>query len=106
MKKLTFCVMAFGLLLITAPAQLKAAALDSNPVAADSTAVAALVNTLTIRLDEIALMDRAELRPAERRALRKEVRSINKQLKVIESGGVYISVGALLIVIILLILLL
>jgi hypothetical protein len=108
MKKLTVYAMTFGLFLLAIPIQLNAATLDSNPVAADSTALvgAALVNTLTIRLDEIALIDRTNLRPAERRELRREVRSINKQLKAANSGGVYVSVGALLVVIILLILLL
>ncbi|MBK8568179.1 MAG: hypothetical protein IPN76_33960 [Saprospiraceae bacterium] len=106
MKNLIFCVMTTSLLLLAVPAQLKAVTSDENPVAADSAANVALVNTLTIRLDEIASIDRAKLRPTERRELRKEVRSINKQLKAANSGGVYISVGALLIVIILLILLL
>lgn len=108
MKKLTLCVMTFSLLLLAAPIQLNAAALDSNPIAADSIAISekAVVNTLTARLDEIALIDRTKLSPTERRELRKEVRSINKELKAANSGGVYVSVGALLVVIILLILLL
>lgn len=104
MKKLTLCITAIGLFLLATPMQMNAATLEPVPVAADSTAIA--VNSLILRLDEIALIEKAALRPAERRALRKEVRSINKQLKAANSGGVYISVGALLIVIILLILLL
>ncbi len=108
MKKLTFCIITFSLLLLAAPVQLSAAGLAANPVTADSTAAAeaALVNTLTLRLDEIALIDRTSLRTAERRELRKEVRSINKQLRAINNGGIFISAGTLLLVIILLIILL
>jgi hypothetical protein len=108
MKKFTLCLTFFSLLVLTVSAPLKAVTIDANLIEGDSVTVAeiALVHTLSARLDEITLIDKASLRPAERRALRREVRSINKQLKAADSGGVYISVGALLIVIILLILLL
>lgn len=101
-------MIAFSLLLLLIPMRSNAAALGTNPMETDTMTIveSALVNTLSIRLDEIALIDRAKLRPIERRELRKEVRSIKKQLRAANSGGVYISVGALLIVIILLILLL
>jgi hypothetical protein len=108
MKKLTLCLTFFSLLVLTVPVQLKAVTMYANPIEGDSASAVeiALVNTLSARLDEIALIDKASLPRSERRALKKEVRSINKQLKAANSGGVYISVGALLIVIILLILLL
>jgi hypothetical protein len=108
MKKFTLCLTFFSLLVLAVPAQLKAVVMEANLIEGDSATVTetALVNTLSARLDEIALIDKSSLRPAERRALRREVRSINKQLKAAVSGGVYISVGALLLVIILLILLL
>ncbi len=108
MKKLTICLMSFSLLLLAVPVQLNAATLDINPVAADSITIAetAVVNTLTARLDELSLIDKASLRPAERREMRREVRSINKQLNAINNGGVYISVGTLLLIIILLVILL
>jgi hypothetical protein len=57
------------------------------------------------RLDEINRIDKSKLTSAERVKLRKEVRTINKSLKEI-SGGVYLSVGAIIIIILLLILLL
>lgn len=56
------------------------------------------------RLEEIKAMDLKSLPRAERRALRKEVKEIDQ--KVQDSGYVYISVGALVIIILLLILLL
>jgi hypothetical protein len=60
---------------------------------------------LITRLAEINAMDKSDCNFSEKRALRKEKRSIKKRLSS-DGGGIYISVGALLIVIILLILLL
>lgn len=58
------------------------------------------------RLAEIQSLDKSKMSRHEKRALRKEVRSIKRGLGEASSGGVYLSVGALLLVIILLILLL
>lgn len=106
MKKLLLSVMTFCLLLLLVPAQSNAAT-EPIPIIGDSIAVVetARVNALLARLGEISLIDRTTLRPPERKELRKEVRSIKKELRE-RGGGVYISGGALLIVIILLILLL
>lgn len=60
---------------------------------------------LLLRLDQIKAMDKTELSGTEKKNLRKEVKEIKKELKVI-SGGVYLSVGAVIIIILLLILLL
>lgn len=57
------------------------------------------------RLEEIKGMNKSELSGSEKKELRKEVREIKKEMKAI-SGGVYLSVGAIIIVILLLILLL
>lgn len=57
------------------------------------------------RLDEIKGMTKSELSKAEKKSLRKEVREIKKEMKAI-SGGVYLSVGAIIIIILLLILIL
>src|SRR4051812_11476299 len=58
---------------------------------------------LTKRLEEIKSMDVENMSRSEKRALRKEVKHIEKTMA---TGGVYISVGALLIIVLLLILLL
>lgn len=60
---------------------------------------------LTKRIDVLQSIDRSELNRTEKRNLRKERKEINKELKAV-SGGVYLSVGVLLLVIILLIILL
>jgi len=56
------------------------------------------------RLNEIKNMDMTELDGPQKRALRQEVREIEKTTAV--GGGVYISIGGLLLIIILLIILL
>ena len=61
--------------------------------------------TLLLRLDEINKMDMSKLKSSEKKNLKKEVRSINHKLKTI-SGGVYISAGAAILIILLLIILL
>jgi ribosomal protein S6 len=57
------------------------------------------------RLEEINALDKSEMSRLEKKGLRKEVKEIKKEMKVI-SGGVYLSVGAIIIIILLLILLL
>lgn len=101
MKKITLWLATAMLLLTVAPVQAEA---DSNrkplstPV--ETTETRALLN----RLEEIDAMDKSTLSRVEKKALRKEVREIEKAVKA--SGGVFLSVGALLLIIILLIVLL
>jgi hypothetical protein len=68
-------------------------------------AEAAEAKTLLLRLDEIKATDISKLKSSEKKDLRKEVRSINHKLKTI-GGGVYISAGAVILLIILLVVLL
>ncbi|MBK9016388.1 MAG: hypothetical protein IPM82_21235 [Saprospiraceae bacterium] len=105
MKKLTLCMMTAIALFAFVPTPMQAGTAPSS-VPMDSTKTeSAEAKALTLRLEEINAMDKSKLTTPEKRQLRKEVRSIKKSVAA-DSGGVYISVGALLIVIILLILLL
>jgi hypothetical protein len=61
------------------------------------------VQRLEKRLEEIKAMDIEKLSRSEKKALRGEVRAIKKEMKAVT--GVYISIGALLIIILLIILL-
>jgi hypothetical protein len=63
------------------------------------------VQQLIQRLEDIRAMDKSELTRFEKKSLRKEVKEIKKEMKG-ASGGVYLSVGAIIIIILLLILLL
>lgn len=106
MKKLTLGVMTAFLLLSSMPTALTArTATEPMSIPANTPAVPAESTTLTARLDEINAMDKSNLSRVERKQLRKEVRSIKSALA-INNGGVYLSVGAIVIIVLLLILLL
>lgn len=57
------------------------------------------------RLEEIKSMDKSKLSKAEKKALRTEVKTIKKEMAAV-SGGVYLSIGAIILIALLLILLL
>lgn len=63
------------------------------------------VKVLLNRLEEIKTIDKSALNRSEKRALRKEVRAIKSELKT-KNHGVYLSVGAFIIIILLLVILL
>jgi len=67
---------------------------------ADTAGLYILVN----RIEEIKSIDKSKLSFAEKRALRKEVRDINGKLKAM-GEYIYISLGAILLIVLLLILL-
>lgn len=105
MKKLIACIMTAFLLLTFNPIQ-SLAATEATPTSVPVTnADAAKVKLMEIRLNEIDAMDKSNLSASEKKSLRKEVRGIKRDIKE-SGGGVYVSVGALLLIIILLIVLL
>ncbi len=105
MKKVTLCLMTMGLLLIIQPHTLKAS-VDLVPAAlvAPACSEPELTTTLLNRLYQIDDMDKSNLKPFEKRKLRIEVRSIKSQLRV-SGGGLYISAGAVILIVILLLIL-
>jgi hypothetical protein len=106
MKKIIICVMAAFLSLTFLPLQSNAATSEpASTLVAPDPAVAAEIKNLELRLSEINAMDKSEMKAAEKKSLRKEVKTINHKLRDI-SGGVYVSAGAIIIVLILLIVLL
>jgi hypothetical protein len=106
MKKIVFCLMATILSLTFLPLQSSAATTGpSSSLAAPKPAESAEAKTLELRLNEINSMDKTNLKSAEKKNLRKEVKSINHKLKSL-GGGVYISAGGLILILILLIILL
>ena len=64
----------------------------------------ARITEIKARANEIKAMDKSQLTKADRKALRAELRSMKKEARAVT--GVYISVGALIIIILLLILIL
>jgi hypothetical protein len=107
MKKVTFYLMMMVLSLSAIPTTIIAA--EKNPTTVSNNPkpkeVPEEVKVLLSRLDEIKAMDKSSMKSSEKKALRKEVRAINAELRS-TGNGVYLSVGAIIIVILLLILLL
>lgn len=79
---------------------------DAEPAAVSSAEAAeiAYADALEARLNEIKEMDMSAMSSSEKNELRKEVKAIEKEQR--PSGGVYISVGAAILIVLLLILLL
>lgn len=104
MKKITFCLMVVGASLTFQPLQSNAATTpETLPTSIPMTPAEA--NTLTLRLNEINTLDKSSLTHSQKKELRGEVKTIEKQLRA-GGGGVYISVGAIIIILLLLIILL
>jgi hypothetical protein len=93
------------LLLTFLPVQLKAVTGEGETTPAAITVESAQVSVWLARLDEIHDMDKSSLTRSARKDLRKEVRTIKANLKA-ASGGVYLSVGAIILIVLLLVLLL
>ena len=106
MKKITFCLIASCMLLTFQPFQSKAATTTApSSLIVSKTSEAIEAKTLLLRLNEINTMDKSNLTSTDKKSLRKEVREIRRHLRA-SSGGIYLSVGAIVIIILLLIILL
>jgi hypothetical protein len=101
MKTKNFVSACLLTLFITMTA-LPAGAKEKNPTL--TPAQQEQLNRLEQRLEEINALDIKNLSKDEKRTLRGEVKKIKKEMKVV-SGGVYISIGALILILLLLILL-
>ena len=106
MKKLTLFLMATCLLFVVPVIPLEADTESASTSKSSTMDIeSAETEELLLRIDEINEMDKSELISSEKRELRKEVRSINKELKQ-RQPGIYMSVGAAIIILLLLVLLL
>lgn len=117
MKKFTLGLMTAFMLFLFSPVQVKA---DTEPIRISTAETSATTNKTTEtnvmidRMNEIKAMDISTLNSSEKKELRNELRSIKSELKAngestyIEgrNGGVYISVGAAIIIVLLLVLIL
>ncbi|MDO8367081.1 MAG: hypothetical protein Q7T20_09805 [Saprospiraceae bacterium] len=106
MKKSILCITAAFLLFSFAPMQMNASTVPDPIIATSSVAPEpTATDALVARLNEIKATDKSTLSASERRDLRKESRSIKREIKQ-SSGGVYLSVGAIILIVVLLIILL
>lgn len=104
MKKLLVSIAAILLLVAFTPIQSEAA--EKNPTSIsltenESAEVKALIN----RVNEINAMDKSSLNSVEKKELRKELRSIKREVNRVNGSTVYISGGVILLIILLIILL-
>ena len=76
---------------------------DKNPGTTEPKEIPVEVQNKLDRLEEIKEMDKSDLSRVEKKELRKEVRTIKADLKS-TGNGVYLSVGAIIIIVLLLIL--
>ncbi len=105
MKKIFLCLVATCMSLVLFPVIANAASDKAPSSLAGAVPVDSVeAKTLLLRIDEINKIDKTTLKVSEKKALRKEVKSINNRLR--DGGYVYVSVGAVILIVILLIILL
>ncbi len=102
--KKRFITITLALAMTTAAfaSEVKPSLRNSNPIETPS---AVRAQEMLTRLETIKAMDVNTLTKAEKKSLRREVKSIKKEMKTTNtSNGVYISIGAAIIIVLLLIL--
>lgn len=102
MKNLRLKMIIASLLMALTIAPIQAENSTERPVMTHSDSIR--VNALVARIDEIKELDKSNLAPAEKKALRKEVREMKREVR--EGNGIYLSLGAIIVTLLLLILLL
>ena len=106
MKKLIMCLLIVVNAFTLMPTNLKA----NGGKTTDSLTLTQPIDSsnskeLVARLEEIKAMDMSAMSRVEKKELRKEVRDTKKQLRE-NDGGIYLSVGAIILIVVLLIILL
>ena len=101
MKKLMY--IAFTFLLFTGSIATSNA--TEKEIKELTTAEQLRIEQIAKRVNEIKKLDRTKLNSTEKKALRNELTNIKKEANVISNGGVYLSLTALLVIIILLLIL-
>ncbi|MCC5936048.1 MAG: hypothetical protein JJU34_02085 [Lunatimonas sp.] len=100
MRKIAFFLSLVFLFTSLAPAAMAKADKDPKTLSPEDEL---RMEEISDRVAEIKAMNFAELSKTEKREVRKELREINKEAKAI-SGGVYLSVGAIIVILLILIL--
>ncbi len=109
MKKFTISLLAVCLLMAFNPFTSTASTIAPKAVATEMPGTPPSTEALSARFLEIKTMDKSNLSGSERKALRQEKREIKRALKrggSISSGGIYLSAGAIILIVILIIVLL
>nr|WP_294893964.1 hypothetical protein [uncultured Pedobacter sp.] len=101
MKKLMYIAFSFIMLLST----VNIASANDKGDKTLSAAQQVKLEQLTNRVEQIRSMDKSNMSRAEKVALRTELKQMKKEANGISNGGIYLSVTALLVIIILLLVL-
>lgn len=104
-KKISSLVMFLTLSLIAVPTFSFAKTTEPITTTTAGKEIPAEVKVMMNRLEEIKKMDKSNLSSSEKKEIRKEIRSIKASMKA-TGNGVYLSVGAIIIIVLLLILIL
>ena len=104
MKKIAICLMMTILSLTLIPVQLNAKDREPSSTSAPTPAETKEANALLLRLNEIKGMEKSKMETAEKKTLRKEVKSIKHRLREV-GGGVYLSAAAIILIVILIVVL-
>lgn len=105
MKKLFFSAMTIGMLSFFSPVQAReVSSKNPEPIVTEKKMDAKEVEAMIKRIDEIKAMDFSTLSLDEKKALKKELKVMKHDLKVVT--GIYMSTGAIILVLILLLILL
>jgi len=105
MKKLSLYAMVLLVSFTSIATPIFATEKNLTVVPIETKEVPAEVKVLLTRLEEIKSIDKSTLNRSEKKVLRKEVRAIKAELKA-RNHGIYISLGAFIIIILLLVILL
>jgi hypothetical protein len=105
MKKLPIYLMMTLFSLSALPTEMSAKEKNPITIIVNPKELTSEVKIKYNRLEEIKAMDKSSLTSVEKKELRKEVRAIKTNLKA-SNNGVYLSVGALIIIVLLLVVLL
>lgn len=104
MKKFICSTLAICILSAFSLTDVNATEANHPKAPATETPIPAEIQVLINRVYEIREMDRSNLTTVERKELKQELRGIKSELKAVQ--GIYLSIGALIIIILLLILIL
>jgi hypothetical protein len=103
MKKMIYTLAAAVMLTLSVNTSMAA---GKEPAKELTTQQQAQLEQIKQRVEEIKAMDKSDLSRQERQELRKEVKEMKAQANAIAGGGVYLSVGAIIIILLILILIL
>lgn len=101
MKKLIFTLTTLIVLGLSANTSIAA---TNTPAKELTEQQQAQLQKITQRVEEIRAMDKSDLTREERKELRKELREMKSQANAVGNGGIYLSVGAIIIILLVLIL--